>query len=194
MQTATEGTAAPARPAGKVAPGTHPLELQRLALLEEAHPGCRPRHAQALLWLVRAYSAVTAALAEELRPLRLSPSGCYVLLALVTTPEQRLEPRQIADRLQLSRPSVTGLLDTLQDRGFVVRRPHGDDRRRVLVEPTQRALRLLEDNLSGYFEQQADLLEALGEDDLDALVVLLRKIRGAAPAEFGNRPQSAPSG
>lgn len=186
MQTATEGAAAPARPEGPVAPGTHPLELQRLALLEQVHRGCRPLHAQALLWLVRAYSAVTAALAEVLRPLRLSPSGCYVLLALMTTPERRLEPRQIADRLQLSRPSVTGLLDTLQDRGFVVRRPHSDDRRRVLVEPTQQALRLLEDHLPDYFEEHARLLGELDEDDLQALVVLLRKIEGATPKEFGD--------
>lgn len=186
MRTMTEGTTAPDRPRGRVAQGTHTVELQRLALLEQAHPECRPLHAQALNWLVRAYTAVTAAQAEDLRPLGLSPSGCYVLLALLTSPDRRLEPRQIADRLQLSRPSVTGLLDTLQDRGFVVRRPHREDRRRVLVEPTQRALTILEDHLPRYFAEQSRLLQGLSEDEVETLAVLLRKIEGAVPREFGD--------
>lgn len=184
MHTTTEETSVPTRPRGRVAAGTHPLELQRLAMQEQVASNLDAQHAQVMNWLLRAYTAVTAAHADELRPLGLSPSGFYVLMALVTTPQRQLEPRQIADRLQLSRPSVTGLLDTLQDRGFVVRRPHRDDRRRVLVEPTQRALRLIEEHVPKHCENQARLLSALSEDEIETLVVLLRKIEGATPGEY----------
>jgi DNA-binding MarR family transcriptional regulator len=186
MQTTTEENAISIQPKGRVASGTHPLESQRLALLETIAAGCDPLHAQAINWLVRAYTAVTAAHADGLRPLGLSPSGFYVLVALLTTPERQLEPRQIADRLQLSRPSVTGLLDTLQDRGFVVRRPHRDDRRRVLVEPTQRAERVLEEYLPEHCKSEARILEALDGDEIETLVLLLRKIRGAVPPEYSD--------
>lgn len=188
MHTTTRETNVSPRPRGRVAPATHPLELQRLALLEEVHASCNPLHAQFVMWLVRANTAITAAYAENLRPLGLSPSGFSVLLALVTTPGQRLEPRQIADRLQLSRPSVTGLLDTLQDRGFVVRRPHRDDRRRVLVEPTQRGLRVFEEHFPRHCEGQARLLHALSDDEIETLVLMLRKVEGATPTEYGEEP------
>lgn len=152
------------------------------------HTDCDPLRVQAITWLMRAHAAVTAAQAEELRPLGLSPSGFYVLAALLNTPERRLEPRQIAERLQLSRPSVTGLLDTLQDRGFVVRRPHAGDRRRVLVELTSFAEQMLQDHYPTHYKEQARLVEDLSDVELSTLVQLLRRLNGAVPTEFASAP------
>lgn len=180
------GTTVSEKPQGRTAPGTHPLELQRLALQEQMHSDCDPLRVQAITWLMRAHAAITAAQAEELRPLGLSPSGFCVLAALLNTPGGRLEPRQIAERLQLSRPSVTGLLDTLQDRGFVVRRPHSDDRRRVLVELTHYAEQTLHDHYPTHYKEQARLVEGLSDDELATLVQLLRKVSGAVPAELAD--------
>src|SRR5687768_3787827 len=66
-QPPTPADAAPDSPKGRIAPGTHPLERQRLALQEAASPECDLLSIQALIWLFRAYNAASAAHADELR-------------------------------------------------------------------------------------------------------------------------------
>lgn len=181
-------------PRGRTAPGTDKLELQQLAVQEQLHPDCYPLRVQAILWLMRAHAAVMAAQTDELRPLGLSPSGYQVLTALMYTAGRRMEPRQIAEQLQLSRPSVTGLLDTLQERGYVVRRPHRDDRRRVVVELTRHAEDTLQTHFPVHYKEQARILEALSDDDLVALVQLLRTIHGSARKGVAGADVTEPAG
>jgi DNA-binding MarR family transcriptional regulator len=171
----------PTKPSGRTAPGTHALEKQRLALQEERLPGCDPLKVQATIWIFRAFSAVNNAQAEELRPLKLSPSAFNVLMALLNTSDHVLEPCQLADRLLVSRPSITGLLDTLQAKGLVTRRPHAADGRRVLVELTDAAHRLLRDHVATHYAEQERAFADLTPDELSTLVTLLRKIQGATP-------------
>lgn len=170
-----------------MAPGTHPLEAQRLALQERTLPGCDPLKVQTTIWLFRAYSAVSNAQADELRPRRLSPSAFNVLMALLNTPGHELEPCQLAERLLVSRPSITGLLDTLQAKGLVTRRAHTADGRRVLVELTAAAHTLLQEHGADHYAEQDRVLGDLDADELATLVTLLRKVRGATPSSFLER-------
>ncbi len=172
------------RPGRPVAAGTHEVELRRLALQEATHPGCDPLNVQALIWLFRAYNAAMTAQAEELRPLGLSPSAFNVLMALHNTEGRRLEPCQLAERLLVSRPSITGLLDTLQAKALVDRLGHPDDRRRVLVELTSSGLALLEAHFDTHYAEQEAVFADLDADDRAQLVTLLRRVRGAVPADL----------
>lgn len=171
----------PTRPRKRTAPGTHPVELQRLALQEQTHPDCEPLQVQTVIWLLRAASALLNAQTDELRPLGVSPSGFNVLMALRNTPGHTLEPRDLSDRLLVSRPSVTGLLDTLQGKGLITRRTHGQDRRRVLVALTDAGLALLEQHFPTHYAEQRALVAALSPDEQATLVTLLRRVRGALP-------------
>ncbi|MGH3665775.1 MAG: MarR family winged helix-turn-helix transcriptional regulator [Egibacteraceae bacterium] len=171
-------------PRGRVAPDTHALELRRLALQESTHPDCDPLNVQALIWLFRAYNAAVNAQAEELRPLGLSPSAFNVLMALHNSSDCVLEPCQLAERLLVSRPSVTGLLDTLQAKGLIARTPHPDDRRRVLVALTHAGLALLEAHFDNHYREQNAVFADLEPDERAQLVTLLRRVRGAVPADL----------
>lgn len=171
----------PTRPRGPAAPDTHPLELQRLALQERSHPACRPLAVQTLIWLFRAYNAAVTAQADELRHLELSPSAFNVLMALLNTPGNTLEPCQLAERLLISRPSITGLLDTLQSKGLIVRRPHDRDGRRVLVELTWEGRSLLHDHFPAHYAGVEALVQDLSDEEMATLVSLLRRLHGAAP-------------
>ena len=172
------------RPRGAVAPDTHPLELQRLAYQEATHPDCSVINVQSMVWLFRAFNAVMNAQAEELRPLGLSPSAFNVLMALHNTDERVLEPCQLAQRLLISRPSVTGLLDTLQTKGLIARDPHPDDRRRVLVRLTDKGLTLLESHFDTHYREQNALFSDLTTEQKATLVTLLQQVRGARPEAF----------
>lgn len=171
----------PVRPYKATAPGTHPAELQRLALQERSHPDCEPLTVQTVIWLYRSYSAAVSAQSEGLRPLDLSPSAFNVLMALHNSPGHTLEPRELSERLLVTRPSVTGLLHTLQRKGLVTRRPHGQDGRRLRVLLTPAGLELLERYFPTHYAQQRELFGDLAPDELATLVTLLRRVRGAQP-------------
>ena len=172
-------------PAGRHAGGTHPPERQ--AAKQRGAPGCDPLAVQAFVWLGRAFNAATGAHAEQLRPHGLSPSAFNVLMALHNSPEHTLEPCQLAERLLVSRPSVTGLLDTLQTKGLIQRRPHPEDRRRVIVALTPAGGALLESTFETHFRCQGELFADLSAEELTTLVVLLRRVKGAAPARLGRQ-------
>jgi DNA-binding MarR family transcriptional regulator len=174
----------PVQPRQTVAPDTHPIELQRLAFEESTHDECDPLSVQTLIWLFRAYNAVSTAQTEELRPTTLSPSAFNVLMALHNTDDRKLEPCQLATRLLISRPSVTGLLDTLQTKGLIERLPHADDRRRVLVRLTDDGLALLKSHFETHYREMNGAFADLSPDERATLVTLLRKVRGATPPDF----------
>ena len=171
-------------PRKPVAPETHEIELDRLARQEASHPTCDPLNSQTHVWLMRACAAIMNAQAEELRPLGLSPSAFNVLMALHNTDEHVLEPCQLADRLLVSRPSITGLLDTLQAKGLVVRRPHAEDRRRVLVELTDEGMQTLRQHFARHYDEQNEAFAGLSDEDKMQLIRLLRRVRGAVPADL----------
>lgn len=174
----------PAPPTDRVAPGTHPLERHRIALQQQTWPQCDPLLVQGLIWLSRAYNAAVTSQAEALRPHGLSPSAFNVLMALHNTIDHTLEPCQLAERLLVSRPSVTGLLDTLQNKLLIERRPHPDDRRRVIVALTRAGRAALESAFEDHHCEQEALFVDLTEDELSTLVTLLRRVKGAVPAHL----------
>jgi DNA-binding MarR family transcriptional regulator len=175
-------------PRGRIAPGTHPLERQRLALQERADPGSDPLSIQALIWLFRAYSAAYTAHADELRPFGLSPSAFNVLMALRNTPAEMLEPHELSERLLVTRPSITGLLDTLEAKGLIARTPAVDDRRRVNVRLTAEGGELLGRHAAAHARRQDELFADLSADERAQLVLLLRRIRGACPPSLAPPP------
>ena len=181
----------PAGPRSEVAPGTHPVELRRLALEEAQHSACDPLSVQVVLWVLRAASTVLNRQADNLRPLDLSTSAFNVLMALRNTPDQVLEPRDIADRLLVTRPSVTGLLDTLEAKGLIERRPHPADRRRRLVHLTDTARTLVTDNLAAHYAEMERLFAAIPRSERAQLVTILRKIEGATPAALAEPDEAS---
>lgn len=50
---------------------------------------------------------------------------------------------QVAQRLSVDRTTMVALLDTLEDKGLVSRHPHADDRRRNVVELTEKGQDIL---------------------------------------------------
>lgn len=176
----------------RVAPDTHPVELERLAHEEAGHPDCDPLNVQALIWIFRAFNATINAQAEELRPLGLSPSAFNVLMALRNNAEPTLEPCQLARRLLISRPSVTGLLDTLQGKGLIERLPHGEDRRRVLVSLTDAGRRLLDSHFPAHYRELNAAFADLDADEKATLVSLLRRVRGAVPTDLDDAAEPTP--
>jgi DNA-binding MarR family transcriptional regulator len=74
-----------------------------------------------------------AALDAELADLRLTPGEINALAALA---EGARTARALADATAQRPSTLTGVLDRLERRGLVARRPNPADRRSTLIEPT----------------------------------------------------------
>lgn len=91
-------------------------------------------------------------------------------------------PGALAERLGLSRPAVSNLLGAMEERGLVVRRPRGADRRQVEVAATERALGLFERFDRASAALVAEAAGRLSPDDQEALaaaVPALERLRDA---------------
>lgn len=105
----------------------------------------RPSPPESGAWelLLRFFFAQRATLPPLAADLRLSPAQCHVLHLI--EPDQPLPMGRLAETLACDASNVTGLVDRLESRGLVRRRPSPRDRRvKVLVlTPTGCRLRSL---------------------------------------------------
>jgi MarR family transcriptional regulator, organic hydroperoxide resistance regulator len=123
--------------------------------------------------LVRLFFAQRANLPPLAAELQLSPAQCHVLHLI--DPERPLPMGQLAETLACDASNVTGLVDRLESRGLVRRRPSAADRRvKVLVlTPTGARLRaLLVDRLTA----PPASLERLSLREQRALVRILTRL------------------
>lgn len=87
----------------------------------------------------------------------------YRVLAFLSQGERAASA--LAERLVVSRPSVTALVDGLVEQGWVERKPSAADRRRVLHELTPAGRRRLERATAVLADGIGSLLDHLHEDE-----------------------------
>ena len=89
---------------------------------------------------------------------------------------------ELAEELGLSRPTISNLLRDMEGAGLVTRQAAADDRRRVLVAASARALDLLTRFDHASATVLADVLDRLGDADrrtLDDALGALERLRDA---------------
>jgi len=77
---------------------------------------------------------------------------------------------ELAERMEVSAPTVSRMIDTLVERGYVARYPDAADRRKVWLRLTE-AGHALAGDMEGCFHQAvARFLQPLGGQDLTAII------------------------
>jgi DNA-binding MarR family transcriptional regulator len=156
-------------------------------LLEAARrfPELDPTACEAYLNLLRAGDEAYRQSEMFLMEHGMSPGRFTMLMLLYDKPGGKPAPRTPADLAEMAgvtRATITGLVDTLERDGLVVREHDSGDRRMMLIHLTPKGLAALEGVLPGHFRQMAAQMAALNEAERKTLVRLLNKIGGAAPA------------
>jgi DNA-binding MarR family transcriptional regulator len=130
-----------------------PEEVDVLGLIATGHDAAAMLVVQNVF---RASAALRASLEREVLAAQDLSFGAFTMLfcAWVWGP---LEVREAADRMAVSRPTVSGIADTLERRGLIERRDHESDARRRSLA-----------------------LTASGEDAFAALFPLVNRHEGAA--------------
>jgi DNA-binding MarR family transcriptional regulator len=86
------------------------------------------------------------------------------------------ETRELALRMGVSRPTVSGVTDTLERRALVERRAHADDARRRTVALTATGERAFEELFPRFNAEESLACEGLGAEERTHLAALLRTL------------------
>lgn len=130
---------------------------------------------KALVALLRAAGRVRHGFSGTLDAHGLSLSQ-YNVLRILRGARGELPIMAIRDRLMDPEPSITRLVDRLEERGLVARHRSAEDRRRVDCRLTTEGRRLV-DQLDGPVDaMDRALLEGLSETELTNLAALLERV------------------
>ncbi len=127
----------------------------------------------------RAQQILLARFDEVLKPHRLTFARYEVLVLLTFSRTGELPLKVIGSRLMVHPTSVTNVIDRLVGAGYVQRRPNPDDGRGVLAGITDQG-RAVVTRATGDLTALDFGLADLGEDDLDRLFEILRRVRFGA--------------
>lgn len=126
--------------------------------------------------LVRTSDLLLERLGAITRQFGLSTTQSNVL-GILEGAGQPLPPHVIGQRLFASPTTVTGLLDALERRGLVRRTRHPTDRRKLLIELTEKGRDVFARIRPLIHRGEIEWLSALTLDEQEALVQLLGKVQ-----------------
>src|SRR5512141_838099 len=145
---------------------------------EARYPNASARATECAMNLVFTADLLVKRIASLLQPFDLSPASGLVL-SIVADTESPLPPHQIAGRLIISRATVTGLLDSLEKRGYVRRVPHASDRRMLLIELTESGRRVAYEFRLVVHRHQKAWLADFSEQEQEQLIGWLHRLQSA---------------
>ena len=153
-------------------------------LLEAAQeiPELDPSACEAFLHLLRTGDEVFLYTEQNLTEHGISHGRFGVLMLLwgdchnVAADRPGMTPAELADQSNVTRATMTGLVDTLERDGFVKRAADTSDRRMMRVVLTRKAQNFLERLLPGHFQRMAAIMSPLNQSERKTLVKLLNKI------------------
>jgi DNA-binding MarR family transcriptional regulator len=143
---------------------------------EKHYPDASPTATEAAMNLVRTADLLVKRINDLVQPFGLSPSSALAL-SIIVNEEVPLPPNEIAERLIISRATITGLLDSLERRGYVRRMPHSTDRRMLLIEPTASGRKVAHEFRLVVHKQQKEWLAVLSESEQTELVDRLHQLQ-----------------
>lgn len=99
-----------------------------------------------------------------------------------------LSMSRLAELLDVSLSNATGIIDRMDEGGFIERVRVPDDRRVVLVRPTEAGLRALSETASSKRERMRAVLRHLSASERPIVLAALRSLRRALSAEVESDP------
>lgn len=87
-----------------------------------------------------------------------------------------MEPTRISEQACLLLPSLTRILQKLDEKALIRRQPDKIDRRRQIVQITARGARLIEENLAHNQAVLDDVRDQMGPERYDMLLDLLNEL------------------
>lgn len=136
---------------------------------------------ESCLAFLDATSEVYAAFDKHFERFGLS-AGKFTILMQLYTAKRDLSPSEFANRANVTRATITGLLDRLEREGLIARQAHSNDRRMLTITLTEQGKKLVERVLPDHFCRTKGLMANLTSTEKKTFIKLLDKLRLGTPA------------
>ena len=113
---------------------------------------------------------------EHLKQIDLTQSQADVIILLAHESDKVFRQRDIESALNYSNPTVTGLLNRLEQKGFIVRRVDPQDSRARIISLTDKALEIIEEIYQSIHRTEQMLLDGFSEEEIEILQPLMSRI------------------
>lgn len=130
---------------------------------------------EAVMNTIRTADILFDQIGRLLRPLNVSAAGGLVLGIL--RDQGSMSPSALSDRLIVTRATVTGVLDSLERRGFVRRSANPSDRRGQVVELTPAGLGVLQEVRTLIHRHEKAWAGVLTDEELGTFIDLLHRLQ-----------------
>ena len=130
---------------------------------------------EAVMNTIRTADMLFDSIGRLLRPLNVSAAGGLVLGIL--RDRGPISPSELGERLIVTRATVTGLLDSLERRGFVRRSANLVDRRSLIVEITPAGLDVVQEVRTIIHRHEKALMIGFSDSDLRDYIERLHQIQ-----------------
>jgi DNA-binding MarR family transcriptional regulator len=105
-------------------------------------------------------------------PIRPSEMGVLIFAQKQNT---EVTPRMISQFLRISKPSVTSLVNSLVNQGYLSKKPSKVDQRSYVLTMTKSGNQLVESTFEEYYKSIALLKENMGEHEFRTFIELMQK-------------------
>ena len=140
------------------------------------YPELDPSALKTCAILLRTGSDLLTAFETILGKHGLSQGRFLTLIVMNREPDEEINPSSLAEKVGVTRATMTGLLDGLERKGLVNRRAHPGDRRKVSIRLTETGRQVLDEMLPDYYSRIAKLMAKLSEKERQELELLLGKV------------------
>jgi len=157
-------------------------EVPRYECLQAATarvPGADPKICQVFLNILHTGDVVSRGEAAFLARHGLNQARLIILVLLDSSENGSMRSSELAEHASVSRATITGLLDTLEKAGLVVRAPDARDRRASCVKITEKGKALIQRVQPLLIWWTESILSALSAREQGQLLTLLQKTQKA---------------
>ncbi|AXT45231.1 MULTISPECIES: MarR family winged helix-turn-helix transcriptional regulator [Chromobacterium] len=125
--------------------------------------------------LARTYQAFEQFASQHIRQLGLTPPQFDVVATLGHS--KGMNCKELSDRTLITKGTLTGVIDRLEDKGLVTRTMQPNDRRSVFVSLTQHGERLFDQAFPAHIDYMQIAFKRFGEHDLSGFCQELGRLR-----------------
>jgi DNA-binding MarR family transcriptional regulator len=147
----------------------------------EQTPDANALATEAVMNTIRTADLLFDRIGRLLRPLGVSAAGGLVLGLL--RDRGPMSPSEIGERLIVTRATVTGVVDSLERRGYVRRTPNANDRRGIIIGLTPAGVDACAEVRRLIHKQERDWMAALSEGELATYIDLMHRVQDTVSGE-----------
>jgi DNA-binding MarR family transcriptional regulator len=119
-----------------------------------------------------------------------APSLVHLNVMMILGADGAQTMSQLAEALDVSQASATGIVDRMEQRGLIARQGDPDDRRVTKVDLTDRGRQAIERLGAERRDRLGKLLDELTDDELQAFLIGSRAMRRARERHYGEQQAS----